>query len=294
MTKPRSPGSSAICASSAGRAHVTSSASDPLLPCRPYQPGDHARWLRGRLTRSMLIASVVGGIVTAAASLGLGVVAAGADPLTTVTAWASVLLFPIAFLVIHWATIGARRWAAIELVVWAARLAASRYAAVTGINDPADRDRAASWLASAPPSGGEPGERTYWRAYVHLLLGDEAAARAELDRLAGSTELAFERATLSAQIDIAEGRPTNAAELDRLVAATPPSETRAIAAVEVAALRSQVAWTCGDDDVTPVLAALPLVDGRSGRTLLRHYWLPLAATVIAVWAGIWLLLSLLR
>ena len=30
---------------------------------------------------------------------------------------------------------------------------------------------------------------------------------------------------------------------------------------------------------------------RARGTLLRRYWLPLAATTLAVWAAIWLLLS---
>jgi hypothetical protein len=72
-----------------------------------------------------------------------------------------------------------------------------------------------------------------------------------------------------------------------------PSEQRVVAALEIAALRSQVAWTCGNDDVAPVLAAFPLVEGRAAGTLLGHDWVPIGLTVVAVWAAIVLLLSLL-
>lgn len=47
--------------------------SDLIQPCRPYQPGNHARWLRGRLNRSMLIAAVLGGILAAIAAVPIGV-----------------------------------------------------------------------------------------------------------------------------------------------------------------------------------------------------------------------------
>ena len=146
-------------------------------------------------------------------------------------------------------------------------------------------------MAGHPPIDGEDPETTYWRAYVLLLTGDEAAAGVELARLPVDGNWARERAELAAQIDLAEGRPTDIAPLQAAVEAMPPSEARAVAAVELGALKSQVAWTCGEDDVAAVLAALPDVDGRARGTLLRRYWLPLAATTLAVWAAIWLLLS---
>jgi hypothetical protein len=263
-----------------------------LEPGRPYHPGDHARWLRGRLTRSMVIASVVGAIVAAGAAILVGLAFTGApEPMATIVEWSSVLLFPLAFVAIHWAVIGRRRWTSIELVVWAGRVSAARYVAATGIRDPADGQRAAAWMAEHPPLDGEDPETTYWRAYVLLLTGDETAARVELARVPADGRWERERAELAAQIDLAEGRPTDIAPLEAAVNAMPPSEARAVAAVEIGALKSQVAWTCGGDDVTPVLEALPDVAGRAGGTLLRRYWLPLAATTLAVWAAIWLLLS---
>ena len=240
----------------------------------------------------MLVASVVGGVVSATVALGIGLVVSERGPLADVIGWGSIVLFPASFLVIHWATIGSRRWTAIELVVWAGRVSAARYAAVTGIRDPVDRDSAEAWMASAPRADGEPAERAYWRAYALLMAGDEAAARTELGAIPAS-DLQLEVATLGAQIDLAEGKPTDVGALDRLVAGMSPSLERAVAAVEVGALRSQVAWTCDDDDVAPVLEALPLVEGRAAGTLLRRYWLPLGAVVVAVWAAIWLLLSFL-
>jgi hypothetical protein len=240
----------------------------------------------------MLIASVVGGVVSAAVALGVGIVVRDRGPLADVVGWGSIVLFPASFLVIHWATIGARRWTAIELVVWAGRMSAARYSAATGIRDPVDRNRAEAWMASAPRADGEPAEQSYWRAYALLLAGDEAAARTELGGI-DAPDLEFDVATLAAQIDLAEGKPTDVGTLERLLAGMPPSLERAVAAVEVGALRSQVAWTCDDDDVTPVLEALPLVEGRATGTLLRRYWLPLAAVVVAVWAALWLLLSFL-
>ena len=240
----------------------------------------------------MVIASIVGAIVAAGAAILVGLAFTGAsEPMATIVGWSSAILFPLAFVVIHWATIGRRRWASIELVVWAGRVSAARYLAVTGIRDPADGERAAAWMAGHPPLDGEDPESTYWRAYVLLLTGDEAAADVELSRLPVDGNWARERAELAAQIDLAQGRPTDIAPLQAAVEAMAPSEARAVAAVELGALKSQVAWTCGEDDVAAVLAALPDVDGRARGTLLRRYWLPLAATTLAVWAAIWLLLS---
>jgi hypothetical protein len=263
-----------------------------LEPCRPYHPGDHARWLQGRLTRSMLIASVVGGIVSATAALIAGVAISGLSGLAaTVAGWSSIILFPAAFVAIHWATIGRRRWTAIELVVWAGRVSAARYRAATGIRDPANAQRATAWLADHPPVDGEEPETTYWRAYVLLLTGDAVGARVELARIPVDGQLERDRAELLAQIDLAEGRSTDIGPLGAAVAAMPPSEARAAAAVELGALRSQVAWTCGEDDVGPVLEALPDVEGRAGGTLLRQYWIRLVAMTLVVWAAIWFLLS---
>jgi hypothetical protein len=268
--------------------------SDLLAPCRAYRPGDHARWLRGRLIRSMVIASIVGAIVSVPLSLLLGYATLEwGDPAATAAGWSTVVLFPVAFTVLHWAIIGRRRWTAIELVVWAGRISAARYQATTGIRDPSDRSRAAAWLASSPWTDGEPVETAFWRAYVLLLLDDPDAARAELARLSGATECELERATLTAQLALAEGSPADAGTLEAIVAGMERSEERSAAAVEVGALRSQVAWTCGEDDVAPVLAALPLVEGRADGTLLRHYWLALAAMTLATWAAITLLFSLL-
>ena len=240
----------------------------------------------------MLIASVVGGIVSAGAAILVGLASTGAsEPMATIVGWSSVILFPLAFVAIHWATIGRRRWSAIELVVWAGRVSAARYRAATGIRDPADARRALAWLAEHPPVDGEVPETTYWRAYVLLLTGDEAGARVEHARIPLDARWERDRAELAAQIDLAEGRATDIGPLEAAMEALPPSEERAVAAVELSALKSQVAWTCGGDDVGPVLEALPDVEGRAGGTLLRQYWSRLVVLTLVVWAGIWFLLS---
>lgn len=267
---------------------------DVLRPCRPYRPGDHARWLRGRLIRSMVIASIVGALISVPLSILMGAAAREFTNVPeTILGWTSVALFPILFGTLHWATVGRRRWAAFELVMWAGRVSAARYRSATGIRDPSDRAQAAAWLASAPASDTEPVETTFWRAFVHLLLDDPDAARSQLSRLSDGDGLELERATLLAQLDLFEGMPADAGRLAAIVAGMEPSEERSVAAVEVGALRSKVAWTCGDDDVGPVLAALPLVEGRASGTLLRHYWLPLAAMTLVTWVAFTLLLSLL-
>lgn len=268
---------------------------DIIQPCRPYEPGDHSAWLRGRLNRSMLIAAAAGGVVSVLPTLVVGFLAPALTGVAAVVAgWSAIVLFPVAFLVIHWATIGRRRWRAMELVVWAGRIAAARCLAATGITDPSDRPGAAAWLASTPSVDGEPPETTYWRTCLLLLMGDADEARAELARLPATADWEFDRATLADQLDAAEAREIYAGALDALVKSMSPSEERAVAAVEVGALRSHVAWTCGQDDVAPVLAAEPLVEGRAARTLLRHYWLLLGVMTAIVWAALWLVLSLLR
>jgi hypothetical protein len=240
----------------------------------------------------MVIASITGAIISASAGILIGLAFTGAsEPIATIVGWTSIILFPVAFVAIHWATIGRRRWAAIELVIWAGRVSAARFFSATGIPDPADGERAAAWLAEHPPRDGEEPETTYWRGYLLLLQGDETAARAEVGRLPAGGEWERDRAELAAQVDLAEGLATDSAPLEAAVRAMAPSKVRAVAAVELAALRSQVAWTCEDDDVGPVLAALPDVDGRARGTLLRRYWTRLAATTLLAWAAIWFLLS---
>jgi hypothetical protein len=242
----------------------------------------------------MLFAAVGGGILSATVALAIGYLASDLSGLpAAVTGWLAFLIFPIVFLVLHWATIGPRRWAAIELVIWAGRISAARFLEATGISDPTDRGRGAQWLAANPRVEGENPGTTYWRAYIHLVLGDSAAARSELSVVPDDPDWEHDRATLDAQIDLAEARPAAIGRLEALVAAMPPSEERAVAAVENGALRAQIAWTCGEDDVAPVLAALPMVGGRAARTLLQHYWLRLSALTVLTWAGITLLLSLL-
>ena len=265
-----------------------------LQPCRAYRPGEHARWLRGRLTRSMLIAAVGGGIASAVLALAVAYAASGLPGLpATIVGWSAVLVFPLVFFVVHWVTIGPRRWAAIELVMWAGRIDAANFLEATGMTDPTDAVRGAQWLASHPPFDGEDPSITYWRAYIHLVLDEPAAARRELSRLPHDPDWERDRGSLAAQIDLAEGHPAQIGRLEALVEAMSPSEERAVGAVENGALRSQVAWSCGEDDVAPVLAARPMVEGRAAGTLLRHYWLPLGLMTLLTWAGITLLLSLL-
>jgi hypothetical protein len=242
----------------------------------------------------MLIAAVGGGIASAILALAIGYAARGLSGMpATVVGWSAVLAFPLVFFVVHWATIGPRRWAAIELVVWAGRIDAAKFLEATGMTDPTDPVRGAQWLASHPYVEGEAPEATYWRAYIHLVLDNPAAARTELSRLPDDPDWERDRGGLAAQIDLAEGRPAQIGRLEALVEAMPPSEERAVGAVENGALRSQVAWTCGEDDVAPVLAARPVVEGRAAGTLLRHYWLRLGVMTLLTWAGITLLLSLL-
>ena len=56
---------------------------------------------------------------------------------------------------------------------------------------------------------------------------------------------------------------------------------RAIAAANLGSLGAQIAWTCGRDDVAPVLAVLPLAGDEAKRYLLRSYWLPFVAVTAA-------------
>ena len=70
----------------------------------------------------------------------------------------------------------------------------------------------------------------------------------------------------------------------------PEGLERAVAASEVAALGAQSAWTCGQDDVAPVLDVLPLIGRYTRGFLLRHYWLPMSAVALAS-AAVWALLN---
>jgi hypothetical protein len=242
----------------------------------------------------MLLAAVVSGIVGPLPAIAVALLVPGLPgAAATALGWAGIVLFPLVFAAIHWATFGRRRWMALELLIWAGRFAVARYAAATRLRNPADREGAASWLALHPHLEGEPDETTYWRAYILLVLGRGTEARAELANLPSSPAWDWDRTTLTAQIQLAEALPVDVAELESRVAAITSPEPRAVAAVELGALRSQVAWTCSADDVAPVLAAAPLVEGRAARTLLRHYWLPLLATTAAAWAALTLVLSLL-
>ena len=242
----------------------------------------------------MLLAAVVSGIIGPLPAIVAALLVPGLpEAAAAIVGWSGVVLFPFVFAAIHWAAIGRRRWMALELLIWAGRFAVARYVAATGLRNPADHAAASSWLASHPHVEGEPVETTYWRAYILLLLGRGTEAREELAQVPATPAWDWDRTTLTAQIDMAEASQLEVTALESLLAAMGSSEARAVAAVELGALRAQVAWTCGEDDVAPVLAAVPLVEGRAAQTLLRHYWLPLVAMTAAAWAGLTLLLSLL-
>ena len=257
-------------------------------PCRPYRIGEHSDWLRRRLFVSMVVAAVVA--ATASAAMVVGGATLFRDRMSPeVVGWLGAFAFAGGFLAGHWLSFGPRRWTALEPMIWSGRHAAAALAAETGISDPTDRDAARGWLDATPAADDEPMARTYWRAYCHLLVGDLATARSFAERLGPADGVYLPRASLMAQIALAAGEPFDTDGMRAIVEAAPESVDRAIAAAELGALGAQVAWTCGADDIAPVLAMRPYIGRRAAGTLLRHYWLPLLVVLGAISVG-WQLL----
>jgi hypothetical protein len=264
------------------RAPEQSAAGEELVvtPCRPYRIGQHARSLRIRMIATLVVGAVVGGI--AAGLVGIGVVATVPGVARDAAFAASELvILPACILLLHWALIGPARWRAIQILVWTSRFAASGYLACTGIRSPTDRRRTREWLASSTHVVGEEPDVTYWRAYAHLLLGETDAARAQAALITDSA-WAYPVAALTAQIDLAEGLPMPVGRLLAQVRSMPDSEERAVAAGELGAMTAQAAWTCGTDDVRPVLEIAPLVEPYASGFMLRAYWLPVTAAVVVM------------
>jgi hypothetical protein len=249
-------------------------------PCRPYRIGDHARAIRNRMLVSMLISVPIAAAATVIVPIGLALAVPGEGGLAASSVAAAVTL-PAAFVIGHWALLGPRRWTALEILIWGGRLAAAGFAATTGIRDPADRPAAAAWLASHPVEDEEEPAVTYWRAYVRVLTGDPDGARAEIARLEGVAGYDFARAELLGEIDLSEGKPVDLAALGAATRAIEDPFQRAFAAANLAALGAQLAWTCGHDNVAPVLAVRPLVGTHARGFMLRHYWLPFVAVTAA-------------
>jgi hypothetical protein len=260
-------------------------------PCRPYRIGDHSTWLRGRLLRSMLAAALIAGLAWGAIPLAL-VIAVPTSEMRSALTIGGPLIFPVVFAVVHWAMIGRRRWRMVEALVWAGQEQARAFRTGTGIRDPTDRTRAAEWLAEHPAADDDPAEVIVWRAHAFMLLDDPSAGRAEAARLSPDSPSAFERGALEAQADLLDARPVPVAALAEMARSTRDARRRALEAADVAALAAQVAWTCGRDDVAAAEPHLPLVGEHAHRVLLRGYWLPTLALMVAITAGITIVSSL--
>lgn len=247
-------------------------------PCRPYRIGDHSRAERNRLLRSMVIAVVLAAAASVAVPIGLALAIPGEAGATAASITAVVLL-PLGLMVGHWAIIGRRRWAALELLIWAGRHVTSEFRAATGLRDPTDAAAAARWIAEHPPQADEDVAVMYWRVHLHVLAGDPAAAREELLRLADAPGYEFERAELAGEIDLAEAKPVDLEAIAGAVRRIDDPFRRGVSAVNLGALGAQIAWTCGRDDVEPVLAQRSLVGDLARGTLLRSYWLPFGIVV---------------
>ena len=249
-------------------------------PCRPYRIGDHARAIRNRLLVSMVVSVVIAAAATVIVPIGLAVAVPGEGGLAA-SSLAAIVTLPVAFVIGHWALVGPRRWTALEILIWGGRFAAAGFSATTGIRDPTDRAAAAAWLASRPADDEKDPAVTYWRAYVRVLTGDPDGARADVPRLEGVEGYDFARAELLGEIDLSEGKPVDVAAVEAAARAIEDPFQRAIAAANLGALGAQLAWTCGRDDVAPVLAVRPLVGDHARGFMLRHYWLPFVAVTAA-------------
>ena len=125
-------------------------AAERAQPCRPYRVGEHSRALRNRLLVSMLIAVVIAAAATVIVPIGIALAVPG-DGGRQASEVAALVTLPVVFVVEHWALIGPRRWAALELLIWASRFAAAGYTAATGIREPTDLN--GGGLARHAPSG---------------------------------------------------------------------------------------------------------------------------------------------
>jgi hypothetical protein len=274
-----------------GRA-LPSAAADGV-PCRRYRAGDHASALSRMLIWRLVLSAVIAGIVTptlaiVVALLGVGGGSVPADALPT-----RLIGSPVALGLILMGTdyllVRGRLSRTLSMLIWAGKRRLAELRAATGVSRPAHRGAAERWLAAHPRLSDEPPAVTASRVHLQVVAGDLDGARASVASLPDlSARDALLKAVLFAQVDLAAGRPFDAADLRARVDHEPDPETRAYMAVEVAALIAQARWTCRGDHLRATDWAAPYVAGRDRGTLLRGYWLPISVLAILSSLALWI------
>ena len=264
-----------------------SAAEAPAVPCRPYWPGEHARALRRRilvalgigLLAAFVLPSLLRALVLTVTDAPLG---GSPDPaVATVVGLIDGFGFSMTAILVAWLWVGARRWDAIEILVWGSQYAAAGYAAVTGIRDPTDAEAAAAWLRANPAPQDEAPEVTYWRAHAQFVSRDLDGARSTVQRLAARADYGFAIASLNAQIAMAQGTHPDLAAVESALPSGSGLE-RAIAAANLGALRAQTAWRCGADDVAAARSVRQLMGRHGSNFLLFRMWLPVLGLIVVV------------
>ena len=266
---------------------ATESAAGAAAPCRPYWPGEHARALRTRILTGLglgLLAALVVPSLLRAVLLTVTDAPLGGSPapgVATVVGLIDDFGFSITAILVAWLWVGARRWDAIEILVWGSQYPAAGYAAVTGIRDPTDAEAAAAWLRANPAPPDEAPEVVYWRAHAQFVSRDLDGARSTVQRLAAREDYRFAIASLDAQIAMAQGVHP---DLGAVESALPSGDglERAIAAANLGALRAQDAWRCGTDDIAAARSVRPLMGRHGSNFLLLRLWLPALGLTLIV------------
>ena len=256
------------------------------VPCRPYQVGQHASALSRMLLWRLLASGVIAGVLAPTISLLVALLMLRGRPpddLGPLRQIGSPLLLGLILLVVDYLLIRGRLSRTLSVLVWAGRRGLSDLRATTGVANPASRSGAAEWLAAHPKPPEEDPAVTASRAHLQVVVGDLDGARASVESLPDlSHSEALLKAVLGAQVDLAAGRPFDAADLRARVEAIPDQGLRAYMSAEVAALIAQARWTCGGDHLGTVDWAGPYVARRDRGTLLRSYWLPVTGLTLLV------------
>jgi hypothetical protein len=262
------------------------------LPCRPYQPGQHARALSRMLIWRLVASAVIAGILTPTLAIVAALLFASGGSLPADSLLLRVIGSPVVLglilLGVDYLLVRGRLARTLSTLIWAGKRALVDLRATTGVTRPGDRRAAEQWLAAHPKPVDEPPSVSASRAHLQVVAGDLDGARATvawLPDLSGSGALL--KAVLAAQVELAAGQPFDADDLRSRVEREPDPETRAYMAVEVAALIAQARWTCGGDHLSPVDWAVPFVAARDRGTLLRGYWLPVTALAIVSSLVLW-------
>jgi hypothetical protein len=251
---------------------------DPHSTGAPPAIGDVGRAFAAASGRAeiivVVVAAVVGPLVSILVNLGLAVTPLGRGWLELPVPWLSfsdvffVLLLGVLWTVVAIALMPARIRPAMEAFTWAGERSLEAMRAATGRDDaPTSPDAARRWLDRTP----ETAANRWIRVEALLLAGDHAEARATAERMTDDEPVAaWQRADALATVDIVATGSVDLAAYRAAVAAL-DGEVALDGAAGLAIMESRVAIGAGADWIAPLTAVRERIGQAADGILWRRY-----------------------